>query len=107
MITETIYKNRDNTISLELRSNGIAQDVSAATKISIKIGDVTIDSATAGAGVFDFTTYGSQGRVDIKLGHLAQIKAMRPVKYRARVTVYDTTYPSGRVWDDMMIEVKA
>lgn len=107
MITETIYKNRDNLISIELRSNGVAQDVSGATRMTLEICGTTINSATAGSGVFDFTTAGADGQVDMKLGNLAAIKALRPAMYRARLTVFDTTYPNGRVWDDLMIEVQA
>lgn len=107
MISEVIYKGHDNVISVECRSNGIAQDISGATKITLEIGGATISSATAGSGVFDFTTYGADGRLDMKLGTLADIKKLKPVTYRARLTVFDLTYPNGRVWDDMMIEVKA
>ena len=106
MITEIIYKNRDNVISVELRSNGIAQAINSATKITIEFGDATLSSATATAGAFDFATYGSAGRLDMKLGNEASVKAMRSGQYKARLTVFDTTYPNGRVWDDLIIEVK-
>lgn len=106
MITETIHKNRDNTISVELRSNGIAQAINGATKITIEFGDATLSSATSAAGVFDFITYGATGRLDMKLGHEAAVKAMRNGQYKARVTVFDASYPNGRVWDDLIIEVK-
>lgn len=106
MITETIYKGRDNVISVELRSNGIAQAINSATKITLEIGGATLSSATATSGAFDFTTYGASGRLDMKLGHESDIKALIAGQYKARLSVFDTTYPNGRVWDDLIIEVK-
>lgn len=106
MITETIYKNRDNIIKVELRSNGIAQAINSATKITLEFGGVTLSSATATSGAFDYTTYGASGRLDMKLGHEADVKKMRAGQYKARLTVFDTTYTNGRVWDDLIIEVE-
>jgi hypothetical protein len=106
MITETIYKNRDNVISVELRSNGIAQAVNSATRITLELGGITLSSATATSGAFDFTTYGAAGRLDLKLGHEPDVKTMRSGQYKGRLTIFDTTYPNGRVWDDLIIEVK-
>ena len=106
MITETIYKNRDNVISVELRADGIAQNIASSTKITVEIAGITFSSATATAGAFDFTTYGSTGRLDLKLGNEADIKTMKSGQYKARITVYDSTYTNGRVWDDLIIEVE-
>ncbi len=106
MITETIYKDKDNVISVELRSNAIAQDITGATKITVEMGDVTLSSATATSGAFDLASYGNVGRLDLKLGNEPEVKKMRTGQYKARLTVFDTTYPRGRVWDDLIIEVK-
>lgn len=106
MITETIVKNRDNIISVELRSNGIAQPINSATKITVEFGGAVLSSATATAGAFDFSTYGAAGRLDMKLGHEAAVTTMRNGQYKAKITVFDTTYPNGRHWDDLIIEVR-
>jgi hypothetical protein len=107
MITETIHKNADNKISVELRSNGSAiTDLASATKVTIGFGDAVLSSATATSGAFDFTTYGSTGRLDMKLGHEAEVKVMRNGQYKATIKIYDSTYTNGRVWDDLIIEVK-
>ena len=106
MITETIYKNRDNPISVELRSNGVAQAINNVTKITLEFGGETLSSATATTGAFDSTTYGATGRLDMKLGHEASVKTMRSGQYKARLTVFDAAYTNGRVWDDLIIEVK-
>jgi hypothetical protein len=106
MITETIYKNRDNVISVELRSNGAAQIINNVTRITLEFGGETLSSATATTGAFDYTTYGATGRLDMKLGHEASVKTMRNGQYKARLTVYDSSYTNGRHWDDLIIEVK-
>jgi hypothetical protein len=106
MITETIYKNKDNIISIELRSNGVAQNIASSTKVTIEFGGAVLSSATATAGAFDYTSYGSSGRLDMKLGHEADVKTMKAGQYKAQLTVFDTTYTNGRVWDDLIIEVR-
>ena len=106
MISETIYKNRDNVLSLELRSNGIAQNISSSTKITIEFGGITFSSATATTGTIDYTTYGSSGRLDLKLGNESGLKTMKVGQHKARLTVYDATYTNGRVWEDFIIEVE-
>jgi hypothetical protein len=42
----------------------------------------------------------------MKLGHEASVKIMRSGQYKARLTVFDASYTTGRVWDDLIIEVK-
>jgi hypothetical protein len=107
MITETIHKNADNTISVELRSNGAAiTDLASASKVTLELGGLTLSSATATAGAFDFTSYGAVGRLDMKLGHEAAVKTLKNGQYKATLRVFDTTYPNGRVWDDLIIEVR-
>jgi hypothetical protein len=107
MITETVHKNADNRISVELRSNGAAiKDLNTATKVTIEFGDAVLSSATATEGAFDYTTYGATGRLDMKLGHEPAVKVMRNGQYKATLRVFDTTYPNGRVWDDLIIEVR-
>lgn len=107
MISETIYKNSDNIIRLELRSNGIAiTDLASASKITLEFGGIILSSATATSGAFDFTTYGSIGRLDMKLGHEAAVKLLKNGQYKATLKVYDIANPNGRVWDDLIIEVR-
>lgn len=106
MITETIYKGDDNKISVELLSNGELQDIRSSTKITLSFGGIIVDSATATLGAFDYTTYGQNGRLDMKLGHESSVKKLRNGQYKATLRVFDLTYPNGRVWDDLIIEVR-
>lgn len=101
MITETVYLNRDNIISLELRANNAAQDISASTRMLLRIGDKTIDSNLT-SGVFDWSTSGANGHLDLVLGH----QELRVGMQRATLTIFDLTYSNGLVWGDFVVDVK-
>ena len=101
MITETVYNGRDNINSLELRANGVAQDISGATRLTLKVRDRLLDSAKD-ATIFDWTTSGSSGQLDIVLGH----QRLKVGTCRATLTVFDATYPNGLNWGDFMLTVK-
>ena len=101
MITETVYLDRDNINSLELRANGSAQDITATSRMTLKAGDTLLDS-NRHSNVFDWTTNGTSGQVDLTLGH----QALKVGLYRATLTIFDNTYPSGLVWGDFMLDVK-
>lgn len=101
MITETVYLKHDNVNSIELRANGTAQAIDSCTRMKIKVGDKLIDSNLT-SNVFDWTTYGATGQLDLTLGFQSLRKGMQ----RATLIIYDATYPRGMVWCDLMIDVK-
>lgn len=101
MITETVYQNRDNTNSLELRANGAAQDISGTTRMTLQVGDKLIDSALA-QSAFDWSTNGSSGILELTLGH----QGLQKGTYTATLTIYDLTYPNGLCWGDFIIKVR-
>ena len=101
MITETVYLDRDNTNSLELRANGAAQDISNLSRVTLKVGEKTIDSRIH-SNVFDWSTNGASGQLDMTLGH----QDLREGTFQARLTVFDNSYPNGLVWGDFMLQVK-
>jgi hypothetical protein len=96
MITETFYRNRNNDNSLEILNNGSAMDISGLTRIQMIFGDVTYDSAYH-TTVFDWTTNGASGQLDITIdpNDPALPKAGT---YKARLILYDATYPNGITW---------
>lgn len=108
MITETVYRNRDNIISLALKartatgSDSLEQDISASTRMQLLIGQTLIDSQLS-PGAFDWDTAGASGQLDLDIG---MEKGLRLGTYRARLTIYDTTYPNGLVWGFFMLNVK-
>lgn len=101
MITEIVYRNRDNVNSLELRANGQAQDITGTTRATLQVGDNLIDSALV-ANVFDWSTNGANGQLDLTLGH----QKLEVGTYTATLTIFDLTYPNGLCWGDFVIKVR-
>lgn len=104
MITETFYRGRDNIASIELESNGTAQDISALTRAILDIGDQSFDS-NENSSFFDWTTSGADGQMDIDIGTSTKMKNMDAGTYKAKLTVFDATYPNGLVWGYFMAKV--
>lgn len=102
MISITIWKNRDNKASIELDADGVAQDISALTRATLTVGALTLDSAKH-SNVFDWTTAGSSGQLDITAGH---VNGLQTGQFKGVLTIYDGTYTRGLVWDSLMVEVK-
>ena len=66
MITTRVYKGRDNRISLGLKADGAFVDVSALSRMTLQVGELTVDSRIH-ANAFDWTSNGSYGQVDIDI----------------------------------------
>ncbi len=96
MITETFYRNRNNDNSLEILSNGVAQDITGTTKMQLIIGNVTYDSQFH-TSVFDWSTNGATGQLDITIDPNDPVLPKEGA-YKARLIIFDTTYPNGIVW---------
>ena len=105
MITEKIYKGRDNIMSLQLRADGAAVNISGTTRATVKIGDVVIDSQLYSSS-FDWSTNGTNGQLDLDFGTLDLIKGLPDGRYTATLTIYDLTYVNGLVWGDFIIDVE-
>ena len=107
MITEIAYIGRDNEIGLILKarsptsSDATAQDITAVTRMQLLVGDLLIDSQVL-PSVFDWTTNGADGQLDISIGLVNGLKAGT---FKARLTVYDADHLNGRVWDHFMLTV--
>ncbi|HBF44013.1 MAG TPA: hypothetical protein DDW42_10390 [Desulfobacteraceae bacterium] len=102
MITIKIYKDRDNIASVELLSNGAAQDITNLTRATITLGDLLVDSSIH-TGVFDWTTSGAAGQLDIAAGH---VSTLEKGAFTSVLTVFDATYPNGLVWGEMVTLVE-
>lgn len=108
MITEVVYIGKDNKISLLLRAreadsaDATEQDITSVTKMELEVGDLTISSASY-SSAFDWTTDGEDGILHLKIG---RVSGLKKGYYRAKLTVYDTTYPYGWVWDEFMLDVR-
>ena len=106
MIAVTIYKGRDNIISLGLKADGQNANVSASTRMTLKIGDdipdMVVDS-NVHPSAFDWTTNGVNGQVDIDI---AELNGIDKGTFRCLLTIYDATYPNGLVWDELSVRIK-
>lgn len=102
MITIKIYKDRDNIASIELLSNAVTQDITNLTRATITLGDLLLDSSIH-AGVFDWTTYGAAGQLDIAAGHVSKLERG---SFTSVLTVFDATYPNGLVWGELVTLVE-
>ncbi len=98
MITVTIYKNRDNTVDLEMRADGQPVNISGATRMVLTIGDTVIDSRVF-AAAFDWSTNGANGQLTLALGKLEPILKMRNAQYLATLDFYDAAY-DGLRWSN-------
>lgn len=106
MITVTIYKGRDNIISLGLKTDGQDANVSASTRMTLQIGDTVPDmivDSNVHATAFDWTTNGANGQVDIDI---AEMNGIDKGLFRCRLTVYDATYTNGLVWDELLLNIR-
>ena len=112
MITEIFYVDRDNTIDVQLRADGVAIEMDDVSKVELVMSDtLTISSdPEADPNVFDWdehkaATEAADRRMIIALNE----KSGDPVTegtYNSYLTIYDPTNPNGIRWDDIKIVVK-
>jgi hypothetical protein len=103
MTTEIVWLGHDNTIDLLLKANGIAQDLSAVTKITATFGTVTITSTDKAAGVITWDQAGyDTGEIRMDLGG----EAINARGYIIHIVVYDPSNTNGIVWGTVQAVVK-
>ena len=108
MIREKVYNGLDNEITLGLLIDGSEWSPAALTRVVLSLqnddGDAAtvIDSATATAGSM---TWDQQATV---LDNIVEVLVLKlggesiPARddYTGTLTLYDATFPNGKVWDD-------
>ena len=100
MTTEIVYDGHDNTIDLLLKANGVAYDLTDTTRMTLEVGDDTIDSDVSGSA-FDWAP-GVTGKLILALGD----ESLPTGTYRATLTVYDPTNTDGIVWGTFKLIVR-
>ena len=100
MTTEIVYNGHDNTIDLLLKADGVAEDLSSVTRMTLEVAGSTIDSDVSGAA-FDWAT-GVTGKLILALGD----EGLTAGSYRATLTVYDSTNTDGIVWGTFKVIVR-
>jgi len=100
MTTEIVYDGHDNTIDLLLKADGVAQDLSAVTRMTLEVSDTTIDSDVSGSA-FDWDI-GTTGKIILALG----AESLTAGTYIATLTVYDGDNTDGIVWGSFKLIVR-
>jgi hypothetical protein len=107
MITETFYRNNNNDNSLEVLVDGATVDITGTTRMQLKIGTVIYDSAVH-PNIFDWTTNGATGRLDLEIDppSTGDPALPDPGTYKARLIIFDATYPQGKPWKEFIAVVE-
>lgn len=100
---EIVYLTHNNTIDLLLKADGIAQNLSAVTKITATFGSTTISSTnkTTGAIKWDNAGYDT-GEILLDLGGQDIVAGV----YYVPIVVYDAVNTLGVVWGYISVQVK-
>ena len=103
-MAEIIYLTHNNTIDLLLKSDGVAQDLSAVTKITATFGSTTISSTNKVTGAIKWDNAGYEtGEIRLDLGS----QDLVAMSYYVPIVVYDTVNILGVVWGYIPVQVKA
>jgi len=101
-MTENIFLTHDNIISFRLIEDGVAQSLSAVTKITATFGAITVTSNDHENGTIKWNNAGySIGEVRMDLGG----ENIPAGLYHVPIVIYDTDNLNGLVWGYMAIKV--
>ncbi len=100
MVYEIVHLGHNNTIDLKLLSDGVAQDITTTTRMTLSFGTTLIDSDVH-SGVFDWS--GGDGEILLTLG----AQTITAGTYESELTVYDSVNTEGIVWPIFTIRVDA
>lgn len=114
--THEVWLGHDNTFDFfvekpfygidRLRAGSTPWDLTAASKIVLQVGGVTVDSTMHTANIVDYTTRATEGVVTFLIGHITGLT--EGFYADGHVVVYDTDFPTyGHVvTDSLRIHVK-
>ncbi len=106
MRPEIVYLGRDNSIDLELLSNGDPADLSSITRMDLQVGEITISSDDPSSGPIRWAQPGyATGEVRLSLGDSA-LTPMASVQ-TGTLVVFDAANPDGIVWGEIRLLVKS
>lgn len=108
MIEETIYLNRDNSIDFEMLADGQPEAVQSTTRCVLVCededsGDVIYVDSDADSSLFDWVTYGSSGKLLLKLGS----SSLTEGTYVVKIFMYNDNVPNGLFWDWFRLHVRS
>jgi len=104
MAAEYVYLGRNNTVILQLKTGGLAQDLSAVTRMTLDFDGTIVDSDVSG-GAFDWSL--GDGKVELAL----KDESITPGTYggddSVDLIVYDPSNTAGIVWGKVPMIVQA
>lgn len=109
MAVATVYPGRDNTLDYVLTEDGQPYSLAAVTRVAVRLGDTTVDSAvTPYAVIWEQRAVKFRGKIQtlwmlsLRLGG----QTIPSGEYQARIDLYAPAYLNGLVWvDDLRIRV--
>ena len=104
MKQEIVYLGHDNYIDLILMANGVAQDLTGITKMTLTFGTKLVSSTNLSTDpiLWKQAGYGT-GEIRIFLGK----QSITPGNYSAPLILFDPVNVDGVVWDYVNVEIKA
>jgi len=104
MDTELVYLGHSNSIDLILMSDGVAVDLTSATKMTLTINGKTFTSSNGGGDLILWSQTGySVGEIRIFLGD----QTIAVGRYESILVVYNPSNVKGIVWGNLGVWVKA
>ena len=103
-VEEFAYADRNNSIDWQLLEDKVPLDITGLTRVTLHAQDrnnlesalIVLDS-NLHANVFDWTTRGADGVLQINGGELATTIGIE-TDYHIRLTIYDAELTKGLVW---------
>lgn len=107
VIHEVIYLDRDNSVDLILKKDGVAEDLSSVTQIDAVFDtSVTIESTNAATGPIKWNQAGyddGEIRIDLTDSDEADIDTGQ---YTVKIFTYTSEYTDGIYWGEVSIRVR-
>ena len=102
MLKETVYNGTDNAIDVILKKSGVAQSLSAVTRIKLleENDAFSLDSSTD-TDVFTWTGLDYTGQVQMVIGG----ESIPDGTYTARLITIDPTNTNGLCWGEIELTV--
>ena len=108
VIHEVIYLDRDNSVDLVLKKDGVAESLSSVTQIdAVFDSTITVESTNAATGPIKWAQAGydtGEIRIDLTDSDEADIDVGQ---YTVKIFTYTSEYTDGIYWGEIAIRVKS